>query len=421
MHLFARTSTVAKINKFVTFLMWRVARLVANVQKRGNPMNHNMSAYVRKPETAPTIKNRITRFLSAGIALFAVFSGMPCADAAGFLPEQFTIFSTVPPNGDLNPYGVAFVPQGFQSGNGPLRPGEILVSNFNNNMNLQGTGTTIVRVSAGGRPAVFFAGPPHPGGSSGLGLSTALAVLRNGFVIVGNAPSIDGTSRTATSGSLLVINNEGHLVTTIRGPEIVGPWDMTVFDEGNQAIAFVSMVLSGRVVRLNLNVSSSGASGVTVTSTTVIASGYAHRGDPAAFEVGPTGLVYDQTTDILYVASTADNAVFAVQNAATRGNSGSRGTVIYTDAHHLHGPLGMAEAPNGHLLVSNSDVINSDPNEPSEIVEFTKQGQFVTQLSVDPLQGGSFGLAVNVNSVESFFAAVDDNTATLTRWRMRLP
>ena len=383
-------------------------------------MSHNMSAYVRKPETAPTIKNRITRFLSAGIAVFAVFTGMPCADADGFLPEQFTISSTVPPNGDLNPYGVAFVPQGFQSGTGPLRPGQILVSNFNNNMNLQGTGTTIVRVSATGKPAVFFAGPPHPGGSSGLGLSTALAVLRNGFVIVGNVPSIDGTSRTATSGSLLVINNEGHLVSTISGPEIVGPWDMTVFDEGNQAIAFVSMVLSGRVVRLNLNVSSSGASGVTVTSTTVIASGYAHRGDPAAFEVGPTGLVYDQTTDILYVASTADNAVFAVQNAATRGNSGSRGTVIYTDAHHLHGPLGMAEAPNGHLLVSNSDVINSDPHQPSEIVEFTKQGQFVTQLSVDPLQGGSFGLAVNVNSVDSFFAAVDDNTATLTLWRMPL-
>jgi hypothetical protein len=363
------------------------------------------------------VKNRITRFLSAGIALFAVFNGMPCADADAFLPEQMTIFSTVPPNGDSNPYGVAFVPQGFQSGTGPLRPGQILVSNFNNNMNLQGTGTTIVRVSATGGPATFFAGPPHPGGSSGLGLSTALAVLRNGFVIVGNVPSRDGTSATVTSGSLLVINNEGHLVSTISGPEISGPWDMTVFDGGNQAIAFVSMVLTGRVVRLNLNVS---ATGVTVTSKTVIAGGYQHRGDPVAFEVGPTGLVYDAILDVLYVASTEDNAVFAVHNAATRGNSGSPGTVIYTDANHLHGPLGMAEAPNGHLLVANSDVINSDPHQPSEIVEFTKQGQFITQLSVDPAQGGSFGLAVNVNGGTSFLAAVDDNTATLTLWTIPL-
>jgi hypothetical protein len=78
----------------------------------------------------------------------------------------------------------------------------------------------------------------------------------------------------------------------------------------------------------------------------------------------------------------------------------------------------MAEASNGDLLVSNSDVINSNPNRPSEIVEFTKQGQFIKQLSVDPAQGGSFGLAVSVNGVTSFFAAVDDNTATLTIWKI---
>jgi hypothetical protein len=80
----------------------------------------------------------------------------------------------------------------------------------------------------------------------------------------------------------------------------------------------------------------------------------------------------------------------------------------------------MADAPNGDLLVSNSDVINSDPNQPSEIVEFTKQGQFVKQLNVDPAQGGSFGLAVNVNGGTAFFSAVDDNTATLTIWKIPL-
>jgi hypothetical protein len=378
-------------------------------------MNRNMSADVRNHETIPTIKSRVSSLLAVGIALCVVFSGMQGAGAEAFLPDQFTIYSTVPPNGDLNPYGVAFVPPGFQSGSGPLLPGQILVSNFNNNMNLQGTGTTIVRVSSSGQPFVFFAGPPHPMGSSGLGLSTALAVLKGGFVIVGNVPSRDGTAATVTSGSLLVINNEGHLVSTISGPEISGPWDMTVFDEGNQAIAFVSMVLTGRVVRLNLNVS---ATGVTVASKTVIAGGYKHRADPAAFEVGPTGLVYDPILDVLYVASTEDNAVFAVQNAATRGNTGSSGTVIYTDAVHLHGPLAMAEAPNGDLIVANSDVINSNPALPSEYVEFTKQGQFVWQLSIDPAQGGSFGLAVSSSTQESFLAAVNDNAATLILWRM---
>jgi hypothetical protein len=133
-------------------------------------------------------------------------------------------------------------------------------------------------------------------------------------------------------------------------------------------------------------------------------------------------LVYDSAADVLYVASTEDNAVFAVQQAATRSGSGGTGTIIYTDAVHLHGPLGMAEAPNGHLLVSNSDVINSDPSQPSEIVEFTKTGQFVKQLSVDPAQGGSFGLAVKATfqTGTTHFAPVDDNTATLSVYTLPL-
>jgi hypothetical protein len=58
-------------------------------------------------------------------------------------------------------------------------------------------------------------------------------------------------------------------------------------------------------------------------------------------------------------------------------------------------------------------VINSDPNQPSEIVEFTVMGKFVTQYSVDPSQGGSFGLAVRVTGTAATFAAVDDNTPSL--------
>jgi hypothetical protein len=361
----------------------------------------------------------MTRFLCAGVALFVVSGGIPPAgadDNNGFLPNQM-IVSTVPAIGDVNPYGVAFVPPGFQRGSGPPQPGDILVSNFNNSMNLQGTGTTIMRVSRSGAVSLFFTATPPAPGATGNGLSTALAVLRKGFIIVGSVPSTDGTAATVGPGGLLVIDSAGNLVSTISDPKIKGPWDMTILDEGNQAIAFISSVLTGTVVRLDLSVATNG---VTVTKETVIASGYQHRGDPVAFEVGPTGLVYDPDRDVLFVAATEDNAVFAVQGAATRTSSGGKGTVIYRDVTHLHGPLGMAEAPNGHLLVANSDVINSDPNQPSEIVEFTKQGQFIKQLSVDPAQGGSFGLAVRANEETAFFAAVDDNTATLTVWKISL-
>src|SRR5208282_2355025 len=83
------------------------------------------------------------------------------------------IVSTVPSNGDENPYGVAIVPQNYLGG-GKLQAGDILVSNFNNSSNEQGTGTTIVEFNSKGQQSVFFQGKP------GLGLTTALGVLSNG-------------------------------------------------------------------------------------------------------------------------------------------------------------------------------------------------------------------------------------------------
>ncbi|HVR09506.1 MAG TPA: hypothetical protein VMW75_15790, partial [Thermoanaerobaculia bacterium] len=143
-----------------------------------------------------------------------------------FLPTPPVVVSTVPPNGDVNPYGVAFVPAGFPKG-GAAAPGDILVSNFNDQANQQGTGTTIVDVPAGGgAPTVFFQG------QAGLGLTTALAVLREGLVVVGNLPTADGTCATAQAGSLLVINSAGQLVSTLAESDIDGPWDMTVFEQG---------------------------------------------------------------------------------------------------------------------------------------------------------------------------------------------
>lgn len=83
----------------------------------------------------------------------------------------------------------------------------------------------------------------------------------------------------------------------------------------------------------------------------------------------------------------------------------------------------MTLAPNGDLLVTNSDVINGDPNQPSEIVEFTTTGQFIRELPVDPNLGGSFGLAaISTSGSKSSaqLAAVDDNALTLTIWNIPL-
>src|SRR5262249_28456287 len=162
------------------------------------------------------------------------------------------VVSTVPPNGDLNPYGVAFVPDGFAQG-GRLRPGDILVSNFNNSANLQGTGSTIVRITPGGQQSVFFQGGP------GLGLTTALGVLKAGFVLVGDAPTADGTVGTIRPGALLVLNRNGGLVASLRSDtKLDGPWDLTINDQGSTAQVFVSNVLSGTVTRIDVAVPNAG-------------------------------------------------------------------------------------------------------------------------------------------------------------------
>ncbi len=320
--------------------------------------------------------------------------------------------STVPTSGDLNPYGVAFVPNGFPKG-GPLNAGDIVVSNFNNSANIQGTGSTIMQIKQSGGPAsVFFQGAP------GLGLTTALGVLKSGFVIVGSVPTTDGTCATIQQGALLVIDRRGNLAMTLSDAALLdGPWDLTVHNEGLSAEVFVSNVLSGTVTRINLKAMPNGK--LTVEHMTQIASGYGTACNAAAVVVGPTGLAYDLSADVLYVASTSDNEIFAVRGAGRTQNDNGPGDVIYQDNIHLHGPLALALAPNGDLITANGDAINADPAQSSEIVEFTPTGQFVSQFQIDPVPGSAFGLAVERAPGGILFAAVDDNPSVLDVWLER--
>ena len=62
-----------------------------------------------------------------------------------------TVASTVPANGDINPYGIAVVP----TTTGKLVAGNLLVSNFNDKANDQGTGTTIDQITTAGKSSLF--------------------------------------------------------------------------------------------------------------------------------------------------------------------------------------------------------------------------------------------------------------------------
>jgi hypothetical protein len=325
-------------------------------------------------------------------------------------PTPILSASAIPANGDSNPYGVAFVPEDFPT-DGLLTPGDVLVSNFNDAAGVQGTGSTIVRIPQNGSPpSVFFQGP------TGLGLTTALGVLKRGFVLAGSVPTTDGTCATITPGSLLIIDRHGNPVVTLTDNTLLdGPWDLTIHDGRDRAKVFVSNVLSGTVTRLDLEISHDGSS-IVVESETQIASGYGTACNAAAVVVGPTGLAYDADRDLLYVASTDDNAIFAVRDAGRARNDKGRGRLVYQDQIHLHGPLALALAPNGHLITANGDAINPDASQSSEIVEFTKEGKFVGQFQVDPVPGSAFGLAVIASEDVILFAAVDDNTSILEEW-----
>jgi hypothetical protein len=346
------------------------------------------------------------------------------------LPANPTLMAnTVPKNGDVNPYGVAFVPPGFPRG-GLLDADDIIVSNFNNIKNRQGTGTTIVRieqkVEQPKTATVFFRDDDV------MGLSTALGVLERGFVLVGNVPSTDGSGvctpgpngemLNVGQGALRIIDRDGEVVRTLTSETLLdGPWDLTVVDRGSRALVFVSNVLSGTVTRLELSIDDDdrddrGNAQIEVESATQIASGYMHRCDMAAFVLGPTGVALDPDRDVLYVASAADNAIFAVDDASDTRHDHGTGRQVVTDMMHLHGPLGLVRAQNGNLLSAQGDAVNPDPNQPSEIVEFTAKGKFVDQVSVDPGTGGAFGLALEERSNGFRLAAVDDNVNMLDIW-----
>ena len=344
------------------------------------------------------------------LSLFAVMASANLLSASDndtvVLSQLAVTESTVPPNGDLNPYGVAFVPDLVRTG-GALTGGDVLVSNFNASSNLQGTGTTIVRVRPHGRTSLFFQS------NEKVGLTTALWALRAGFVLVGNVPTTDGTSGTIRQGSLIIIDRFGNQKAELKSKELLdGPWDLTAQDNGSSAVVFVSNVLSGTVTRINLQFSGDTFS---VTEMKQIASGYPHRSDPNALVVGPTGLAYDATGDVLYVASTDDNKIYAVDGAGSTSKDQGTGHVVIEDPTHLHGPLGLVRTRSGHLIVANGDAVNPAPGHFSELEEYSPSGDYLASFPVDFVPGAAFGIAlVQFNDGVARFAAVDDNTNAVT-------
>jgi hypothetical protein len=325
--------------------------------------------------------------------------------------------STTPSNGDENPYAILPVSKTV----GSLSAGDVLVDNFNDSSNFQGTGTTIVNVHPGGKVTVFAQLPNSvPGCPGGVGLTTAMVQLSTGWIIVGSLPSTDGGIDTVGRGCLLVLSAAGRLAGTISGPYLDGPWDAAVKDDGATATLFVTntlfgithtspdtvLVHRGDVVRLSL--SQSATSPPAVTAERVVASGFPERPDSAAFIKGPTGLALS-ASGTLYVGDNLDNRVASVPSALTRTTSDGIGTTLSSGG-QLANPLGVVLAPDGDLLVANATN--------GKIVEITQAGRQVGEDYADddigqdpPGMGDLFDVAIDQAGTGVLF--VNDGTNTL--------
>jgi len=326
-----------------------------------------------------------------------------------------TIASTVPGNGDVNPYGVAVVGRS----QGILHRGSVLISNFNNKQNLQGTGTTIVQVSPGGSVSTFarISAKHLPGACpGGIGLTTALSILHGGWVVVGSLPTTNGMAATAKAGCLLVLDRWGHVRETLSGSGINGPWDMTAISSHHFAALFVTNVLNGTVAANGAVVNNGTVLRLTLAlyrhhaphllGTTTIGSGFGQRTDPAALVVGPTGVGLN-SHGTLFVADSLGNRITAIPGALFRSTSAGTGIPV-TSGGALNTPLGLTVAPNGNILTVNGG--------DGRLVETTPAGMQIAHRFLDKSgspkgAGALFGLAVAPYGSGLYY--VDDAVNTL--------
>ena len=376
-------------------------------------------------------KTLLAAFVTAAALSTAVVGNAVAAEPRGMLEtihRHQTLTSSVTDNGDLNPYAVVVAPVSA----GRIARDDVLVDNFNDVSNLQGTGTTIIDYRPSTKETFLLTKLPKklPQCPGGVGLTTAMTMLRTGWIIVGSTPSTDGTTATKGDGCLIVLDPNGQMVEAWSGPTINDPWgDMAVVDNGTAATLFVSMAGFGlqsphvldpqtgypvilhksTVLRLELQIPE--GQPPVIKSQTIVADGLSARADLDNFLLGPTGLALDPD-GTLYVTDGLDNLIVAIPNALTRTDSAGTGRVV-TQGGLLSWPLAMVYTPAGHLLACNGKdgrVVEIDP----------KAGQQIYAQWIDPDQaqsppgnGDLFGIALTADG-EGFYY-VQDDTNTLMR------
>ena len=387
---------------------------------------HCTSAAVSRARVANRLRGHVQALLATMFAV-CVVTTPAAADASylGSIHRHVMLSSTTTPNGDGNPYAVVVAPVSV----GKIHQGDVLVTNFNNVSNLQGTGGTIVDYSPATKQTTLFASIPQslsqcPGG---VGLGTAMTMLKSGWVIVGSTPSTDGTTNTLGKGCLLVLDPNGKLVTAWADTNIDDPWgNMAMIDRGTNATLFVSMsgfdvpalkvldpktgypVTINKATVLRITLSIPPGKPPVITNETVVANGFGQRADRDAFLIGPTGLALG-ANDMLYVSDALGNRIAAVDNATTRTASAGRGRTV-VEGGLLRRPLALTMAPNGNLLVTNANNGQVVEVNPSTGKELAAQWVDADEAQSPPGNHDLFGIAMDPDGTGFYYVEDDVNT-----------
>jgi len=337
-----------------------------------------------------------------GIVLFVLVM-MGCSSSTTAPPPQNTFnFHTItnigsiidPTNGDRNPYGLSIAPVTA----GLLTAGDLVVCDFNNSANVQGTGTTVEYIHpAPGSTVVRFAQ-----GATLLGCGET-ATLPDDRVAV--------TAKVAND--VVIFNPSGTVQTTFSGAPFNGPWGATYAASATKPAIYVTNANDGSLVRINVT-------GPSSYTTETIATGFSFNGGAPGSIFAPYGLAYNAANDTLYIVESNSNKLIQIKNVSSvaaagitvsagdtvfGGPSGTSASVVFSGT-PLNTPMGGALLTNGDIAVANTG--------DNLMVVLTPGGAVVGTLSLDAGAAGalfSFAAALNTSAQQIvYFVDSNDNT-----------
>jgi len=313
------------------------------------------------------------------------------------LTKQVVIGSTIDPKlHQLNPYGLTVAPATA----GDLTAGDLVVCNFNDSKNVQGTGYTIVALH------------PTPGSKPQL-ISDSNTLVGCAALALDPGDNIWATAFTSNDNP--VLSASGKLEVNIKGKDFDHPWGQIYAAPKSGSPAFYeSNAGVGTVVRINLG---------SKFTYDVIAKGFAvNHGKPGSI-FAPAGLAYQASNDTLYVVDGTNNTVVAFANVTKIPNGGitvnpggktfsgpsAKDARLVFAGTPLDGPISSALFFNGNIVVGNT----GNPSGQNLIVELSPAGKVLDVANVDKGAAGAiFGMVAtgtNANDTKLYFNDDNDN------------